>query len=250
MSAAEPAGRSRVVATVRALVAHPGALTRARLDGRTQPYVPLTTVLLACAAAFFVLTMAMSHRPPGGNATTACAAAPGGAGGLDAELVPVLGLASDQSAAAPPSPVERWLLQAVEQLLCDPRRFTHALGLAVPIAFLVLIPVFAGLMQLAFRRQLPGYAGHWTYAVESHAALFFLLAALAVVSALGSSVLSFFASLGGLVYTTWNLHVGVQTVYGVKSRTAAWRTTLVGVAYALLLVAVVGVVMWMLLSRG
>ncbi|HVB30097.1 MAG TPA: hypothetical protein VNE60_01070 [Gemmatimonadaceae bacterium] len=247
MSAAEAAGRPRLVATLRALVAHPGALTRSRLDGRSQRYVPLTTLLVSCAAAFFVLTTVLSHRPTNDAAAKSCATAPGGDGGLDSALGPLLGLAADQPAAAPASPAEFWLLHAVEQLLCDPQRFTYALGLAVPIAFLVLIPAFAGLMHLAFRRELPGYAGHWTYAVESHAALFLVLSALAVVSALGSSFLSFFASLGGLVYTTWNLHAGVQTTYRVTSRTATWRTTLVGVAYALLLVAAVGVTLWILL---
>ncbi|MHB2035090.1 MAG: hypothetical protein ACYCVE_17215, partial [Gemmatimonadaceae bacterium] len=139
MSAAEAAGRPRLVATLRALVAHPGALTRARLDGQSQRYVPLTTVLVSCAAAFFILTTALSHRPTGNTATGSCATARGGDAGLDSALGPLLGLATDQPAAAPASPAEFWLLHAADQLLCDPQRFTYALGLAVPIAFLALI---------------------------------------------------------------------------------------------------------------
>jgi hypothetical protein len=145
------------------------------------------------------------------------------------------------------SPLAARVLNLAGRAMCDPARYTRAFAFAIPIAFLILIPLFAVLMQVAFRKQIPGFSGNWTYAVESHAALFLLLTALALESFLGSFALDFLCSVGGLVYASWNLVVGVRVAYGVSTRAARWKTTLVGVGYALGLVAVAGTVMWALL---
>ncbi|MGA9837321.1 MAG: hypothetical protein WBQ26_08430 [Gemmatimonadaceae bacterium] len=243
----EPArGWGRVAATLRALVFHPGSLTREELAGRPADHLPLVWVLPVLATAFFALTSLQQRRAaaPSSDVAATCAGSKGDASGLSA----LLGVAGTPGTTAGLSPEAVGALHVASEVLCDPGPLTRALAFAFPIALLLLMPLSAGLMQAAFRRQMPGFRANWVYGLEVHSALFLLLSALALLSFAGSFLLGFVASVGGLVYTSWNLVRGVQTAYGVSERAAVWRTTAVGVVYALFLIVAVFAVMWVLLA--
>ncbi|HEU4989147.1 MAG: hypothetical protein KGL93_12420 [Gemmatimonadota bacterium] len=246
MSAGDTARQGRATRTLRAVVREPGTVTRAVLDGRGTEYLSLGRLLTVCVAVFFALTWVQQRRPavPSPDVAAAC----DGSGSDTSALGALLGAAGGNVQGA--SPAASAALGIAHQLLCDPARFTRAFTLAAPVAFLLLIPLSAWLMQLAFRRQMPTFAANWTYGLEAHAALFLLLAVLAAIGLLGSSLLGFLASIAGLVYASWNVVAGVQRAYGVSRGVAARRTTAVGVVYALALTAVTSLVMWGLLSRG
>ncbi len=238
----------RVAATLRTLVFHPGSLTREELAGHRAGHLPLGWLLAVLAGAFFALTSIQQRRSatPSADAAAACSGSPGDASGLSALLD--VGAAPGTTAQLSHTAV-RALAQA-ERVLCDPAPFTRALAFAFPVALLLLMPLSAGLMQIAFRPQMPSLRANWVYGLEVHAALFLLLSALALISFLGSFLLGVVASVGGLVYTSWNLVHGVQTAYGVSARAAVWKTTAVGVVYALVLMFTVAAVLWALLSRA
>ena len=232
-------------ATLRDLVLRPGKITRAVLDGQGAGYLPLGRLLVVLAAVFFLLTLVQQglHREPAPEAVAACAN-----GRANADLGPLLGAtgASDASASGTAA---AGIEHLAGELLCDPQRFTRAVSLAVPIAFLLLLPLSAVLMLLAFRKQIPSLRGNWTYGLEAHGALFLLLIALLVVSLPGLGLLSFLASVAGLFYATWNVLAGVERAYRVGPSVAAWRTTAVGVVYAVVLTVVATLLFLSLFSR-
>jgi len=236
----------RLKETLRALVVRPGSLTRAVREGTGSRYFPLGGLLLAFAAVYLALVFVQTRGASGPPDDIAGLCTDGG--GQGADLQTLIGAAGASGDNVQVSPSATRVLNFASHSLCDPAPMMRAFAFAIPIAFLLLIPVFAWLMQLAFRAQMPGFNGNWIYAVESHAALFLLLTALAVESFLGSFVLGFLCSVGGLVYTSWNLTAGVQLAYGVSARAARWKTTLVGVIYAVCLVIAVGLLMWVQLA--
>lgn len=243
-SAPAPGSTGGVAGTLHALILRPGTLTRARLEGRTTPYVPMEWLLLVFAAAYLALVFVQTRgaSAPSPEVASLCASS----GGQGADLTSLLGGTGGDVQL---SPGAARALSLAGRALCDPAPFTRAFAFSIPIAFLVLIPLFAWLMQLAFRKQMPRFHDNWIYAVESHAALFALLTALALESFLRSYLLGFLCSVAGIVYLSWNLVAGVRVAYGVGASAARWKTTVVGVAYAVCLVVAVGAIMWALLAR-
>ena len=237
---------ARVRISLRALVRTPGVITRATLDGQGATFIAPGRLLLAFTAGFFVLTaLQLRATPPvSPEVASACADA-----NNPSDLGALLDAARSPQVTASASPAAAVILRIAGDALCNPQRYTRALSVAIPVAFLLLMPLLALFMQVAFRSQMPSFQGNWLYGLEAHAALFALLLALAVISLVGSTVLNMLASLGGLVYASWNLVAGVQRAYGVSARTAAWKTTGVGVAYALVLTVVSALLVWLLLAR-
>jgi hypothetical protein len=221
-------------ATLHDLALRPGAITRAVLDGQGGEYLPLGRLLVILVAVFFALTL-LQPRAAGGPSAEVAAACGGAGGSTDLGLL--LGAAGAPEATAN-APIAAGVLHFAGEVLCDPQRFTRAFSLAIPLGFLLLMPLSAGLMQLAFRKDMPGFAANWAYGLEAHAALFLLLIVLVVVSLVGPGWLSFLASVAGLFYASWNVLAGVERAYRVSGRTAAWRTTGVGVVYAVALTVV------------
>ena len=215
-------------ATLRDLVLRPGTITRAVLDGEGQGYLPLGRLLVVLAVLFFLVTLIQQgwRREPSPAAIAACAngRVPPDLGAL----LPPTGAADAPAAGSTAAGLEHF----AGELLCDQQRLTRALSLAVPIAFLLLLPLSAGLMQLAFRKQMPRFRDNWLYGLEAHAALFLLLLALLLLSVPGVGWVSVAASVAGVFYATWNVLAGVEQAYRVAPGVAMWRTTAVGVVYA------------------
>lgn len=246
MTGAPDAGKGRVADSLRALALRPGALTRAALDGRGADLVSPGTLLTLFAALFFVLTWVQQRHPAAPSADVAALCSDRAAAGspLGALVGGEVGANGGTSAGATRA------LGFAEDVLCHPQRYTRAFAVAVPVGFLLLMPLSAALMLVAFGRQLPGFGANWGFAVEEHAALFLLLTALSLIALLGSLVVAFLASVAGLFYASWHLVAGVERVYRVSVRTATWRTTLVGIPYAVVLALVVAGLMWALLVRA
>lgn len=238
---------ARVRTTLRALVRTPGEITRATLDGQGTAYITPGRLLLAFVVGFFALTALQLRATPSVSPEVASAC-------VDAnnpsDLGALLGAAGSPEVTAGASPTAVAILRMAGDALCNPQRYTRAFSIAIPVAFLLLMPLSALLMQVAFRRQMPDFHGNWVYGLEAHAGLFALLMALAAIALVGSTILGVLASLGGLVYASWNLVAGVQRAYGVSARTAALKTTVVGVVYALVLTVVSALLVWLLLARG
>ncbi len=248
MTAPAEAPGGRMARTLRALALRPGALTRAALDGRAADFVGPGTLLAVFAAGFFLITWMQQRHPAGPSPDVAALCTSEGTG--ESPLGALIGGSAGAGTLAGETPDEARTLNFAEDALCHPQRYARAFAVAVPLGFLLLIPLSALLMQAAFRREMPGFAGNWRFALEAHAALFLLLTVLGLISLAGSFLLGFLASVAGLFYASWHLVSGAERAYRVSARTATWRTTVVGIPYAMVLAAVVAGLMWALLVRA
>ncbi len=231
--------------TLRELTLRPGIITRDVLDGQGGGYLPLGRLLVVLAAVFFAITLWQPghHDEPTPEAVAACV---NGRGQSDIDrLLGAAGASGEPAVGSTAAGLEH----LAGELVCDPQRFTRALSLAVPVAFLLLLPLSAVLMQLAFRHQMPRFRDNWAYGLEAHAALFLLLLVLLLLSLPGVGLLSFLASVTGLFYATWNVLTGVERAYRVGPGVAAWRTTAVGIVYAVALTIVATLLFLALFGR-
>lgn len=101
--------------------------------------------------------------------------------------------------------VERVLLPVTE----EPERFGTLFVQRLPWMFFALVPVFAALLRLLFRRRERFYVPHLVFALHFHAAAFLLYAVSTALSLLWSE----FSNIGGLAVLVV-LFLSLRRVYG------------------------------------
>jgi hypothetical protein len=155
----------RFVRTVRMLL-HPGALTLEVLEGRRARYVsPLRLYLFASLVYFLIAAVAPSMpraqplRVPGAD--------------RDIDLLQPIS-AEDRAMAQARVDRAPWWARAVMQPFLDDRQGTiQRFRASLPRALFVLLPVFAGIVALFYRRR--RFSQHLVFALHLHAATFVLL---------------------------------------------------------------------------
>ncbi|MGY4830944.1 DUF3667 domain-containing protein [Sphaerotilaceae bacterium SBD11-9] len=232
--------------TLGLLLARPGRLTREYLAGRRRRYVlPLRLYLTASFLFFLVLKLLPS-------AIDEAASAPAHAQGM--------GIHSSAQAASAPAletmrPVdcgragepacnatERFANGVAARFSRDPQGLfkqtvSRLIGMA-PYAMFLLLPVFAGIVALAYRNRRMSYGEHFVFSLHLHSFWFLVL----LVSSLLSDVLLWAIP----VYGVWAMH----TVYrGGWGRTLL-RAAFVSAAYGALLVLATGALLVALLAKA
>jgi hypothetical protein len=235
--------------TLGLLVCRPGRLTREYLDGRRRRYVlPLRLYLTASFLFFLVLKLVAGSVTPGmkvladgrdmavaeyrAEIASAAHAASGSARPASGARFEVL-KANDCGGAGQRacSRVEQSLNEAMEHAQENPqealeRAREHFMHWA-PYAIFLLLPAFAGLMQLAYRRRGMTYGEHVVFSLHLHA--FWFLAAL-VMLALPESVVGV-AQFAVVAYGVW----AMRETYGGRWWPAVLRAFLVSTLYAIVL---------------
>ncbi|MFL6629820.1 MAG: DUF3667 domain-containing protein, partial [Vitreoscilla sp.] len=235
--------------TLGLLVCRPGRLTREYLDGRRRRYVlPLRLYLTASFLFFLVLKLVAGNVTPGmkvladgrdmavaeyrAEIASAAHAASGSARPASGARFEVL-KANDCGGAGQRacSRVEQSLNEAMEHAQENPqealeRAREHFMHWA-PYAIFLLLPAFAGLMQLAYRRRGMTYGEHVVFSLHLHA--FWFLAAL-VMLALPESVVGV-AQFAVVAYGVW----AMRETYGGRWWPAVLRAFLVSTLYAIVL---------------
>jgi len=253
--------------TLRLLLLHPGRLTREYLAGRRLRFVlPLRLYLSASFVFFLALKLAGDPGVPtphdAGNAApvAASAPAPGTVRGVvilrdgvprsatPDEVKRMAGegfkACDDRDASAVCRFFERTMTRAAERWGADPEQsqanfVAHALGVA-PYAVFLMLPVFAGLLALAYRARRMLFGEHVVFAMHLHAFVF-LAATLAVFlpESLGGLV-----EILGLVYAARAL----RAVYGGGWASTVGRLFVVAAGYGALLTCVsLAIVFWLVL---
>jgi hypothetical protein len=162
----------RILATIRGL-ARPGFLTRAYLEGRRAHYLPPVRVYLVVSVIYFVIAASVpedmairedgSMTGPGGvNIVTET----GDGGAMSAtERAELLA----QAETAP------WFLRATVRALAeDPSGFRRRMFTIMPRVFFALLPVFAGVVALFYRKR--HFPTALVFAVHLHAFAFIVFA--------------------------------------------------------------------------
>lgn len=242
----------RFAATVRALVRHPGLLTREFLEGRRARYLSPLRLYLMASLVYFVLAAAAPNprsSPAGvevGGLTIGVTTAPGPttrapqrvATAMHTALEQRQALASAQRRAAlqdidrAPAVMRPIMRRAVE----DPTGFRRGMVDALPRMLFVLLPVFAAIVALFYRRL--KYPEHLYFAIHLHAFIFIALAVavaarftgvpalVRITGALAALSIPVYATLacrrlyGGSLVVTLAKEVGIAAIYGLVSLVA------------------------------
>lgn len=242
--------------TLHRLLLRPGRLTTEYLAGRRRRYVlPLRLFLTASFVFFVALKLLPALEPsvvidtaasPGATVEDirgAAASAPAGQG-VRAPMVVAFEV-SDCDAPGEPAcnRLERFLSGIGQRFNGDPRGFvgqlrTRLLG-AAPYAVFLMLPVFAGIVALAYRRRRMTYGAHVVFSLHLHAFWFLALLLVTMLPRAVSDVLLFVV----LAYGVFAL----REVYRGRWWATLLRAAFITAAYGgVLLLATFGLVLGLL----
>lgn len=212
------------------LLLQPGRLTREYFAGRRRRYVLPLRLYLSASFLFFVLVKLVGLGDVQINFASA----------MDSQGRPVSVAQSPELAAdlararaclaAPGCPLNQRLgarlqLQLV-QAADQPAAVQARLFAVAPYTVFLMLPVFAAIVQLAYRRRHMNYGAHFVFSLHMHS--FWFVALLAV--SLLPQVLVWPMWLATVAYGLWALH----SVYRGRWWATMLRATLITLLYGLL----------------
>jgi hypothetical protein len=160
---------TRLVRTLRPLVFRPGLVTRDYLAGRRIAHVPPLRAYLISALIFFGLFTVFPNRAQYHVFLTG-------------EPKPVARGSQVTVELPAHMPInDGWYQQVTARAKANPDAFIPAVGAAVPRAFFLFLPIFAGLLKLFYRRE-GYYVDHLVFSLYYHAFVFIVLSGLFLLS--------------------------------------------------------------------
>lgn len=205
----------RIVQSIRRLLVSPGFLTREYIQGRRARWISPIRLYLIASVIFFGLS-AMPELPSRGRFSFGNRPQAGVTGDTDRNLEDTARTLGFENGAA--------MQDAIN----------HALRAWVPRVMFVLLPIFASIVALAYRRIDRNYLHHLIFSVHVHAAWFAAAAiakAVELVSPPIGQLLEISVGVLALVY----LIVALRRVYG-HVRLSSVRIALVLVAYGVVFI--------------
>jgi hypothetical protein len=163
----------RIMATLRGL-ARPGFLTREYLEGRRAHYLPPVRVYLIVSVIYFVIA---ASAPEGTvNRDSGSIAGPGGMRiGITETGGDGLLSAEDRAEMLKEVDTAPWFVRPmIRQMAEDPSAFRQRVFTIMPRVFFALLPVFAGVVALFYRRR--HFPTALVFAVHLHAFAFIVFA--------------------------------------------------------------------------
>jgi hypothetical protein len=162
----------RFARTFRLLLRHPGALTTETLEGRRARYISPVRLYLVASVVYFLCAASVPNisppKPavmPGSDVTIRIDRT-----GASSSLSP-----EDRERALKDLARAPWWAQAMlRPILLDPAGFRSRFLQRFPRVLFVLVPVFAAIVALFYRRR--PFTQHLIFATHSHAAVFITLA--------------------------------------------------------------------------
>ena len=187
----------KLLRTLKLLITRPGALTLDYISGRRQCYIRPLRLYLAASVVFFAISGLSGHSAwfqtdPGEEnkplissthkAVTPAAAAPASApqaGGSDTPALPTDDDLRDLTTSYPAldARIHKYFKQTRGQAYAQ---ISRAIDNDAPLAMFFLLPLFAGLLQLAYLRHHLRYGVHLLFALHYHAFVFLDLVLLQV----------------------------------------------------------------------
>ena len=160
----------RLLLTVSALLRRPGTLTLEFLAGRRMTYVPPLRLYLVASVVYF-LVAAFAPSVAEVRRTTKLP----GKDNVTIDLMEPTPLSPEQQATARASidRAPKVLQPVLLRLVDDPRGLRANMVAALPRLLFVLVPVFAAIVALFYRRP---FSQHLVFALYLHAAIFMALA--------------------------------------------------------------------------
>jgi Protein of unknown function (DUF3667) len=222
----------KIPRTLLTLLLKPGVLTQDFLAGRRARWLPPLRVYLICSLAYFAmgpLIEAITHRPRDGviKFNISSSRGPG-------PLTP-----EERRELEGGLPARVFGMARLERAAANPAALNHEVNSVLPKAMFVLLPLFALLTRMAWKRQMPRYPAHVYLALHVHAAWFAVLALLTLVAGLGLSNAP--AAIAGalmFVYMVWYSLTTMRRVFGESWPRTIGKSVAVTVVYMVCQVAV------------
>ena len=243
---------AKLLNTMKPLMLQPGFLSREYFDGRRARYVsPLKLYFFLSIVAFFLIQQSIDiavENQGTQNVDTAGA-------GKDSDFH--IGNFNGKPWHAKTNPMNvAWLPDAGNDLINgklgklestvknkDWQQLTHAALAATPQTLLILLPIFALLLKLAYMFRGRLYMEHLIVALHNHAFLLSSLSLLAVLTEMStwSTVVPGWESLLGLatslllIWIPLYFLLSLKYIYGQSWKMTVFKFLLIGLSYTLLL---------------
>ena len=238
----------KLATTAKLLLARPGQLTCDFLAGRRARYIQPIRLYLVCSVAFFLLAASVPNQNRGGAISITSGASVGRRSPNDV-VVPISGKATDMTAeqrqklSASIDSAHPLLRPVMRRVADDPKGFSKGVFEAMPKGLFVLLPVFACILGLFYRRR--HFTEHLYFALHLHAFAFFALSLNAIAKWLKSPLFSAATGVMALIWIVVYAHLAFKRVYGESHA----RTLLKEVGIAALYIAasiptIIGVALW------
>jgi len=198
-------------------------LTRDFLQGRRARWLPPLRLYLICSIAYFAsvpMMEAITHRQAKaairfGLTTTAPAQ-----------------MTAEDRAEVDSSVFTRLIgKERIDRILANPVEVQNSFARSFPKAMFVLLPLFAWLTSLAYRKTVPHYPAHLYFALHEHAAAFGALTVSKVATLAGSTTVDVIAGLAALIYIGWHGLRAARLVFGGSAGGTVAKAVAVGLAY-------------------
>jgi hypothetical protein len=219
---------TRLVRTLRPLLFRPGLVTRDYLMGRRVTHVPPLRAYLISALIFFGLFSIFPSRRQVEVFTTA-----------ETRSYEPGGRFSFEFPAHMPINDARYQ-QLVARAKANPDDFGRAAGAAVPRVFFLFLPIFAGLLELFYRRQ-GYYLDHLVFSLYYHAFVFVVFSAMFLMSWTSGWLPGFVRATIGFALVGWlvaYLPLALRRVYGGSKWRTFFKLAGLGVTYFVLFTAI------------
>ena len=197
----------KIVQTLRTLLTRPGALTVDIVAGRRARYIAPLRLYLTCSLIYFLIAAAAPGRPLKIALTTK------GTGTL-----------SDAVKQASP-----WIRPLMVRVIEDPVGLQRDVFASWPKALFVLLPVFAVIVALFYRRR--HFVEHMYFALHLHAFAFLAMMASAAAAFTHVRWLSVAVGVAVLVWIPVYVHLAFRRVYGNTHVVTAAKEAGVGLLY-------------------
>ena len=200
----------RFARTFRLLLGRPGGLTVDTLEGRRARYISPIRLYLAASLAYFLVAAAIPNiRVP------QPASIPGSGVTVRVDGSGAVAPLSQEQRDTALRDIERapwWLRMFLRPAIEDPGGFRTRFLQSLPRVLFALVPVFAGIVALFYRRR--GYVQHLVFAVHLHAAIFITLAVRELAQLTRSLAILTIFELAALVAIVGYSLLAFRRVYG------------------------------------
>lgn len=223
----------KVPATLRTLFLRPGALTIDFLAGRRVRWLSPLRVYLICSVALFAgraLIDEIGLRPMREMANFSFKREDGTTG----PLTP-----AERQKVAEGLPGRIFGVERLERAVQDNRQFNRAFESTLPRAMFILLPVFALLTNIAWRKVQPRYPAHLYAALHIHAAVFgAMLVFSLLIGVTRSDPVALAIGLAFQAYVVWYGLTALRRVFGDSWPLTIVKAAAVGVVYFVFFLAV------------
>ena len=227
----------KVPTTLKVLFLQPGRLTQEFLAGRRARWLPPLRLYLICSLVYFVgdaLGEGITHRSERELAKMTVTGADGR-----------VSLTPEGRQQVAKLPVAKLVgMERVEHAVVNNAKFNQTIESALPKAMFVLLPLFAFMTLIAWRRTMPRYPAHLYLALHLHAAWFAALALMSILTMFVTSIgVLTVAGFVMLAYIVWYGLMAARRVFAESWARTIAKAAAVIVAYGVVLNGVTTIIL-------